>query len=57
VDTLFRHFLDPAPVPGTWIDHVDADARPRVDKIPASTLYHVFLAFAELMRVAPGSTR
>lgn len=38
---------------GTWIDWFDADGRPKVDKIPASTLYHVFLAFAELLRLEP----
>ncbi|MFC2970334.1 AGE family epimerase/isomerase [Acidimangrovimonas pyrenivorans] len=49
---LMDHYLAPAP-PGTWIDHVDATGAPCVDKIPASTLYHLFLAYAELTRVAP----
>ena len=37
---------------GTWIDAFDADGKPVVDTIPASTLYHVFLAFAEVLRVS-----
>ncbi len=37
---------------GTWIDAFDAAGRPLVDTAPASTLYHVFLAFAEILRVS-----
>lgn len=37
---------------GTWIDAFDADGRATVDTIPASTLYHIFLAFAEVLRVS-----
>jgi mannose/cellobiose epimerase-like protein (N-acyl-D-glucosamine 2-epimerase family) len=37
---------------GTWIDAFDADGNPVVKTIPASTLYHVFLAFAEVLRVS-----
>ena len=29
------------------------DPRPMIDTVPASTLYHVFLAFTELLRIAP----
>jgi N-acylglucosamine 2-epimerase/mannose-6-phosphate isomerase len=36
---------------GTWIDTFDADGKPATDTIPASTLYHVFLAFTEVLRV------
>jgi mannose/cellobiose epimerase-like protein (N-acyl-D-glucosamine 2-epimerase family) len=35
------------PVSGGWIDHVDAIGRPIVTMIPASTLYHLFIAVAE----------
>lgn len=38
---------------GTWMDHFDGDGNPVASTIPASTLYHVFLAFAELLRVEP----
>jgi len=37
-------------VAGLWIDHFDAEGRPTSSNVPASTLYHVFLAFAELLR-------
>lgn len=49
---LMQHYLahDPA---GTWIDAFDAERRPAAKMIPASTLYHVFLAFAEVLRVSP----
>jgi mannose/cellobiose epimerase-like protein (N-acyl-D-glucosamine 2-epimerase family) len=36
---------------GTWIDAFDAEGKSVVSTIPASTLYHVFLAFAEVLRV------
>ena len=39
------------PVPGGWIDAFDADGRPTAKDMPTSTFYHVFLAFAELLRV------
>ncbi|MDR3508121.1 MAG: AGE family epimerase/isomerase [Caulobacteraceae bacterium] len=39
------------PVPGAWIDHLRADGSAKVDKIPASTFYHLFLAFSELLRL------
>ncbi|MEX0644822.1 MAG: hypothetical protein WD076_05900, partial [Parvularculaceae bacterium] len=51
---LDRYFAPtPAhPIPeGTWIDAFDEGGRPLSTTIPASTLYHVFLAFAEVMRV------
>ena len=40
---------------GTWIDAFDAEGKPVVNTIPASTLYHVFLAFAEVLRVSETS--
>jgi N-acylglucosamine 2-epimerase/mannose-6-phosphate isomerase len=42
---------------GTWIDQVGADGRPEVDKVPASTLYHLMIAFSEMLRVEPEMTR
>ena len=47
---LFRLFLDPA-LPGTWIDRANADGAQIVARIPASTLYHLMIAFAEMLRV------
>jgi mannose/cellobiose epimerase-like protein (N-acyl-D-glucosamine 2-epimerase family) len=35
-------------VQGLWIDQYDGDGRPAADHVPASTLYHVALAFREL---------
>ena len=47
---LDRYFgREPA---GTWIDAFDADGRPLNKTVPASTLYHVFLAFAEVLRIS-----
>ena len=40
---LFDRFLD-RPFPGGWIDHIDAGGAPLVDHVPASSLYHLFLA-------------
>ena len=45
-DTLLRHFLS-GPFAGGWIDHVSADLAPLVDYVPASSLYHLFLAATE----------
>ena len=46
---LDRHLAwEPA---GTWMDCFDAEGRPVADHIPASILYHVLLAFAELLRL------
>ena len=50
IDRLFAAFLG-RPVAGGWIDHVDANGAPLVNGMPASTLYHVFLAAAEADRV------
>jgi len=52
VDNIFRHYLDWTPA-GTWMDHRRHDGSPRADKIPSSTLYHVQLAFTELLRLQP----
>jgi len=46
---LLDRYLATEP-PGLWIDHFDAEGRPTSANVPASTLYHVFLAFAELLR-------
>lgn len=48
---LLERYLGNAPA-GTWIDAFDGAGRPIADTIPASTLYHLFLAFAEVLRVA-----
>lgn len=50
VDNLLNLYLRPAPR-GAWIDHIDVNLKPRVDKIPSTTLYHLQLAFTELLRL------
>ena len=40
---------------GWWIDHLEgAGLRPKSDHVPASTLYHIFFAFTELLRHRAG---
>lgn len=51
VDNLFRYYLEHG-VPGGWNDVVDEHNRPVSQSMPASTLYHVFLAFSEYLRAA-----
>jgi mannose/cellobiose epimerase-like protein (N-acyl-D-glucosamine 2-epimerase family) len=46
-DLVGRHFLTGV-VPGGWMDRLDAAGRPATDAIPASTLYHLLGAVAEL---------
>ncbi|WP_294389614.1 AGE family epimerase/isomerase [uncultured Sphingomonas sp.] len=43
---LMAHFLD-RPFAGGWIDQIGPDRAPLVDYVPASSLYHLFLAAAE----------
>ncbi len=38
--------------PGGWLDHFDPDRKLIADGMPASTGYHLYLAIAQLMRVA-----
>jgi mannose/cellobiose epimerase-like protein (N-acyl-D-glucosamine 2-epimerase family) len=53
---LLDRYLDVVPR-GSWIDHFDASGRPVSTAAPTSTLYHVFLAFAELLRLEPRLTQ
>jgi mannose-6-phosphate isomerase len=39
-------------IPGLWMDQFDADGGGMTDAAPASTLYHVVVAFRELMQFA-----
>lgn len=52
---LNRHLS--RPTPGAWIDTFDGDGKPTAKIVPASTLYHVFLAFSEVLRVREAVTR
>lgn len=49
---LFASFLG-HPVSGGWIDQVDGADQPIAEAMPATTLYHAFLAIAETNRVWP----
>ncbi|WP_312796331.1 AGE family epimerase/isomerase [Tianweitania sp.] len=51
LDALWTHYIAPAPQ-GGWIDHITAEGKACVSAVPASTLYHLFLAYAELDRTA-----
>ena len=46
---LMTHFCG-RPFAGGWTDQIDADMKPLVDYVPASSLYHLFLAAAEAER-------
>lgn len=52
---LLDRYLAQTP-PGVWIDAFDENVTPIAKNIPTSTLYHVFLAFAEALRIAPTLT-
>lgn len=51
VELLLQRYLSHNP-PGTWIDAFDENGKPLSRTVPASTLYHVFLAFAEVLRIS-----
>lgn len=47
---LLRRYLNTEPY-GLWVDRFDGEGRPQAENVPASTLYHVFLAFTEMRRI------
>jgi len=51
VERIFDHYLTPAK-PGLWLDHLDEHGQALHHDAPASTFYHLFLAFSELNRIA-----
>ncbi|MEQ1809421.1 MAG: AGE family epimerase/isomerase [Terricaulis sp.] len=56
LDALFRHHLGQAPR-GLWLERFDEMGRSNSRSSPASTLYHVFLAFTEILRLKPALER
>ncbi|HHC7201651.1 TPA: AGE family epimerase/isomerase [Vibrio parahaemolyticus] len=50
VDSIFKFYIEPAQH-GLWIDQVDSNGNPISHDAPASTLYHIFLAFSEVCRL------
>jgi mannose/cellobiose epimerase-like protein (N-acyl-D-glucosamine 2-epimerase family) len=53
-DRLHSRFLTREPA-GGWIDRLDERGRPAIDFVPASTLYHILCALAELDSFACGN--
>ncbi|MFA0440807.1 mannose-6-phosphate isomerase [Vibrio sp. 10N.286.49.C2] len=51
VEHIFIHYLDPA-INGLWIDQVNELGHALNKHSPASSFYHLFLAFSELLRIA-----
>ncbi|MFB2862315.1 AGE family epimerase/isomerase [Aeromonas sp. MdU4] len=51
VARIFHYYLLPAQS-GQWIDQVDSEGKPLTSHAPASTFYHLFVAFSELARVS-----
>lgn len=49
---LLDQYLHPA-IPGLWTERFTADGRPDAVNSPASSLYHIFLAFTEVLRLQP----
>lgn len=47
---LFERHLS-GPCRGTWVEKFDSEGRPISDIVPASTFYHIFLAFTEALQV------
>lgn len=56
VNNIFGYYLSQK-VPGGWNDVVDATNLPSATHMPASTFYHVFLAFTEYLRIAESAPR
>ena len=46
-----RYFA--VPKAGAWIDQFDGDGQPMVEAVPASIVYHLMLAFSEVLRLEP----
>jgi mannose-6-phosphate isomerase len=54
--SVARHYLS-VPVKGGWVDKLDEAGAPIGPTMPASTLYHLFCAAAEIDRVLPPAER
>ena len=50
-NVLLSRYLSRVP-PGVWMDQYDAEGNGTSKTVPASTLYHLFLAFAEALRIS-----
>jgi mannose/cellobiose epimerase-like protein (N-acyl-D-glucosamine 2-epimerase family) len=52
VDLLFERYFAGSK-PGLWVDRFDRDGAPMVKAVPASIVYHLLLAFSEILRLEP----
>ena len=50
-NVLLTRYLSRVPQ-GVWMDQYDADGNGTSKTVPSSTLYHLFLAFAEALRIS-----
>ncbi|GIU66794.1 AGE family epimerase/isomerase [Candidatus Phycosocius spiralis] len=51
IDLLFSRYLNTNPL-GGWVDAFDANGHQTATTMPTSTFYHLFLAFAEILKLA-----
>jgi mannose/cellobiose epimerase-like protein (N-acyl-D-glucosamine 2-epimerase family) len=51
-NNLLDRYIAPGPN-GAWRDQIGPDGRFLCERVPASSFYHVFLAFSELLRLEP----
>ncbi len=56
VERIFEHYLR-STTPGTWMDQLDERGEGTSTFVPSTTLYHIFLAFSEFLRVTDGSEK
>jgi len=52
LDLLFNRYFAHS-LPGAWVDQFDGVGAPTVQAVPASIVYHLFLAFSEVLRLEP----
>lgn len=50
---IFERYFAPPAAPGLWTDQFDGEGRPLAKAVPASCVYHLFLAFSEVLRLQP----
>lgn len=55
LNLFFRRYFANAK-PGAWIDQFDGEGRPMCEAVPASIVYHLLLAFQDLLRLEPALT-
>lgn len=52
LDLLFGRYFAGS-LPGAWVDQFDIEGRAMTQTVPASIVYHLLLAFSEVLRLAP----